>query len=57
MPSIGGNAVIMFQDASGKTETISEGAAGNDLGLAYLGDNILILSNGDYWSIQPRPSS
>jgi hypothetical protein len=57
MPSIGGKAVIMFQDASGKTETISEGAAGNDLGLAYLGDNILILSNGDYWSIQPRPSS
>jgi hypothetical protein len=57
MPGIGGKAVITFQDASGRMATVSEGAAGNDLGLAYLGDDVLILSNGDYWSIQPRPSS
>ena len=57
MPSIGGKAVITFQDAAGRVETLSEGAAGSDLGLAYLGDQVLILSGGDYWSIQPRPSS
>jgi hypothetical protein len=57
MPPIGGKAVMTFQDASGRTDTLSEGAAGSDLGLAYLGDEVLILSSGDYWSIQPRPSS
>lgn len=57
MPSIGGKAVMMFQDAAGKADTLSEGAQANDLGLAYLGDSLLILSSGDYWSIQPRPSS
>jgi hypothetical protein len=57
MPSIGGKAVITFQDAAGKTETLSEGAAGSDLGLAYLGDDVLILSNGDYWCILPRPAA
>jgi len=57
MPSIGGKAVITFQDAGGKSETISEGSASNDLGLAYMGDAFLILGGGDYWSIQPLPSS
>jgi hypothetical protein len=57
MPPIGGKAVIVFQSAEGKTATVSEGAAGSDLGLAYLGDEVLILSTGDYWSFQPRPSS
>jgi hypothetical protein len=57
MPPIGGKAVITFQDAGGKADTLSEGSAGNDLGFAYLGDGMLILSSGDYWSIQPRPSS
>ena len=57
MPSIGGKAVIVFQDAAGRTETVSEGSAGSDLGLAYVGDEVLILGGGDYWSIQPRPSS
>ena len=57
MPQIGGKAVITFQDAGGRSETLSEGSAGNDLGLAYMGDGVLILSSGDYWSIQPRPSS
>jgi hypothetical protein len=57
MPPIGGKNVIVFQDAAGRSDTLSEGAAGNDLGFACLGDNILVLSSGDYWSIQPRPSS
>jgi hypothetical protein len=57
MPPIGGKTVITFQDSTGKNDTLSEGAAGNDLGFAYLGDSILILSSGDYWSIQARPSS
>jgi len=57
MPPIGGKAVIVFRSADGRTATVSEGAAGSDLGLAYLGDEVLILSSGDYWSIQPRPSS
>jgi hypothetical protein len=55
MPSIGGKAVITFQDATGKVDTLSEGSAGNDLGFAYLGENVLVLSSGDYWSFQPRP--
>ncbi|HEX4084404.1 MAG TPA: hypothetical protein VHY22_05820 [Chthoniobacteraceae bacterium] len=57
LPEIGGKAVFAFQDASGRRVTVSEGASGSDLGLAYLGDTVLILSNGDYWSLQPRPSS
>ena len=57
MPAIGGKAVFVFQDAAGQRVTVSEGASGSDLGLAYLGDAVLILSNGDYWSLQPRPSS
>ena len=57
MPPIGGKAVITFQDAGGRSETLSEGSSANDLGLAYMGDEVLILSSGDYWSIQPRPSS
>jgi hypothetical protein len=57
MPPIGGKAVITFQDAAGRADTLSEGSAGNDLGFAYLGDDLLILSSGDYWSFQPRPSS
>jgi hypothetical protein len=57
MPSIGGKSVITFQDATGKTDTLSEGSAGNDLGFAYLGETLLILSTGDYWSFQPPPSS
>jgi hypothetical protein len=57
LPSIGGKAVIRFQDDAGYAVTVSEGAAGSSLGLAYLGDAVLILSSGDYWSIQPRPSS
>jgi hypothetical protein len=57
MPSIGGKAVITFQDGAGKADTLSEGSAGNDLGFAYLGGDVLILSSGDYWSFQPGPSS
>jgi len=57
MPSIGGKAVIMFQSTDGRTDTLSEGAAASDLAFACQGDEILILSSGDYWSIQPRPSS
>ncbi len=55
MPPIGGKAVITFQDSTGRLDTLSEGAEGNDLGFAYLGDDLLILSGGDYWSFQPRP--
>ena len=57
LPSIGGKSVMVFQNDSGKSDSMSEGAAGSDLGFAYLGDNLLILSSGDYWSLQPRPSS
>lgn len=56
-PSIGGKAVVTFQSTDGRTDTLSEGTAGNDLGFAFLGNDIIILSSGDYWSIQPRPSS
>jgi len=55
-PSIGGKAVITFRSTDGRTDTLSEGAAATDLAFAYLGDDILILSSGDYWSLQPRPS-
>jgi hypothetical protein len=57
MPSIGGKVVIVFKSPDGKSDSLSEGAAANDLAFAYLGDDILILSSGDYWSLQPRPSS
>lgn len=57
MPPIQGKTVIMFQDATGKAATLAEGSAGSDLGFAYLGDDLLLLSTGDYWNIQPRPSS
>ncbi len=57
MPPIGGKEVITFQDASGRADTLSEGSEGHDLGFVYLGDDVLILSSGDYWSFQARPSS
>jgi hypothetical protein len=57
MPSISDKMVILFKSDDGRTDTLSQGAAASDLAFAYLGDEILILSSGDYWSIQPRPSS
>ncbi|MGA3172265.1 MAG: hypothetical protein ABSE62_14765 [Chthoniobacteraceae bacterium] len=56
MPPIAGKTVVMFRDATGRTMAISEGDASSDLGFAYAGETFLVLSNGDYWSLQPRPS-
>jgi hypothetical protein len=54
--AIGGKAVGTFRSPRGRLEILFEGAATKDLGFAYLGDDFLVLSSGDYWSLQPRPS-
>lgn len=57
LPSQDGKAVLMLQGAGGIHAILAEGTTAGDLSFPYFGDAIVILSNGDYWFIQPKPGS
>lgn len=53
----GGKENIMFKTAGDNPQKLllSEGATVEGITLAYCGLNLLILSNGDYWLVMPKP--
>jgi len=55
LPSQDGKTVIMLQGAGGIHAILAEGATAGDFSFPYFGEAIVILSNGDYWFIQPKP--
>jgi len=57
MPPMGGRTVLQVVGTGGVHAILAEGATAGDLGFAYFGEALVVLSNGDYWFVEPRPGS
>ena len=57
MPPMGGKTVLQVQGAGGVHAILTEGATAGDLGFAYFGEALIVLSNGDYWFVEPKPAN
>ena len=54
MPGPGGKTILKISGANGLNAIVAEGTTG-ELSFPYQGESIVILSNGDYWFIEPKP--
>ena len=57
MPGIAGKAVLQVSGAGGMHAVLAEGATAGELSFPYQGESIVVLSNGDYWFIEPKPAN
>ena len=57
MPPQGGKPVLVIQGAGGARALLAEGSTAGDLSFPYFGEAIVVLSNGDYWFIEPKPAN
>lgn len=51
----GSIVVVEFKTADGRTLLREEGDRGNVVNLVYVGTYIIVLSDGNHWSVMPKP--
>ncbi|MEI8233261.1 MAG: hypothetical protein WCH57_01095 [Verrucomicrobiota bacterium] len=51
----GGKAVLQFSGSGVSNGILSEGNTAGDISFPYFGERIVVLSNGDYWVVLPKP--
>ena len=53
----GGKPGLVIRGPGGSRAALAEGTTAGDLSFPYFGEEIVVLSNGDYWFIETKPES